>query len=666
MRRLTLALLLLALWLASPATGQIVVSGGGGSGAFADSARAAAIADSAKKAPGTVDAPSMGTDVIVQHTAGKDTIGLWSNLKLRPWKKIYVAEDHSSDKATIADANEKGIDPGYSDFGAFVYVRLHEMGETVWLLHGHYNNGKLGGYTFYVNGSAVPGVWYATSNVNAAFSFSSAKVDTTDWVSLFFYADRDAEKIYLYQDGSFLGSVSTTNWADSLLDGDTDYDVVYNNGNYGGAEIGVARLFNFGTNGAPFDPDAFARALARRPLATMTELGYPEYEDADWSEIVNNPDNEAALATIDANNGRRGSLSQSAAYARGGTYSMKYTGDGTSTGGHAAIITDTDGDEFDASRLYDFSVWVYLPSGQTTSQLSLAVEEWDGTTVTSTTLASTTITDQWVRLGGVHNWKLSGWSGGYVQLVVQTDNTAANTDSFYIDDFSIHRIGEVARWDFNDASSSTVFADKTSNNNDLTPYKSGSSTTAGNLQEEAYLNHFFSAKVGVDTVTADTTFSWNMRARRVYLENDDVPGTGTTDPLLYAYGDNVWAHDGDTGANTQLSPHLGADWVYNSWNERTGVRTFINMFDLVAVLEKLTGKKLLYHDTVAVRIPVEQAVDTVYVTVVDTVKHLTSKVRVLRPRRHVINVGGKWYRIDAAKINRPPAAYLKAIGMKPW
>jgi len=632
----------------------------GGSGAFADSARAASIADSAKHAAAWVQDSSwvkMGTDVIVQHTAGKDTIGFWSNLKVRPWKKAAQCDSVSQQYAVIADASQSGLDPGYSDYAVFQTVVFDSLpaydGNHAILWSKGYDATNMIQLSQQKDATGYKLVLFMRQGgtaVSKDFYFDAQTSKSYNILSLY---DRDGNE-YLYVDGESLGSTSI-----SAISGDVDNSVGFYIGtnSYGSVilrgKVLVTRVFNFGTDGAPSDPDAFARALARRPLATMAELGYPEYEDADWTNVKSNPGIENGTTGYNLYNGA--TIAQDATNVHGGSYALlaKDAGATDFYGTYSNSFTTTLG-----AHVYELSFLVYHDGA---SNADFRAQYWDavhGAVSTTTSVAPST----WTQLRLVFEVQSDAVSASkYVYAIC----TSSVPDSFWVDDFDVHEVGEVARWDFNDASSSTVFADKTSNDNDLTPYSSGATTTAGNLQETAWLNHGFFAKAGIDTVVADTTFSWNVLTRRVYFENDDVPGAGTTDPLLYASGGEIYAHDA-SGNNTVISPHMDGDWVYNSWNAQTGLRTFINLFDLVKVLEKLTGRKLMYQDTVAVQIPVEQAVDTVYVTVVDTIKHLTSRVRVLRPRKHVININGKWYRIDAAKIRKPPAAYLEAIGVKPW
>ena len=629
MRRLTLVLLL-ALVLAEPAAGQIVVSGGGGSGAFADSARAASIADSAKavRVAGSV----ISADAIAQNTAGKDTIGFWSNLKVRPWQKLMRVRNGYSDYAYTSSGT--GTPSSKDDYAYFAYFRSSDW-------DGYLKIATFGSQALFAKSDHIEcklsfsGGSYTWKSVSTSF-------DTTAFHSLFVLVEH-GDKIRAYVDGLYQNYSDITSYADSTwLTSSSVY--VGNISQQANGWLGVARLFNFGTNGAPSDPDAFASALARRPLATMTELGYPEYDDADWTNQENNGDFETGdLASwSDYNTPTTSEVVTTTVH--GGSYAAHVVGDASLDG-----IVNTSASSTDATKYYEVSAWVYVVSG-------VAKITDNRYSVSDSPGATSTTTGQWERLSYIQKNSASIYVYAYC---------SGGAAEFYLDDVEIHEIGEVARWDFNDASSSTVFADKTSNDNDLAPYKSGSPTTAGNLQETAWLNHGFFAKAGIDTVVADTAFIWSQHSSRYYFDDRDSLGPGTTTPALYSYNGEIYAHDSG-GHNTKISPHWNDDWVFQSWNMNTGVRTFINMYDLVAVLEKLSGKKLMYQDTVAVQIPAEQAVDTVYVTVVDTVKHLTSKVRVLRPRPHVINVGGKWYRIDAAKISRPPAAYLKAIGVKPW
>lgn len=105
------------------------------------------------------------------------------------------------------------------------------------------------------------------------------------------------------------------------------------------------------------------------------------------SNLITNSTNEAAVMTpVTA---VRGSLARSADQAYAGTYSAKYVAS-ADVGAHYTYTPATLG------TMYKVSVWVYLPSGQTTTILSLNTL----TGPANQEVAYTTTTDQWVQLTG--------------------------------------------------------------------------------------------------------------------------------------------------------------------------------------------------------------------------------------------------------------------------
>ena len=165
-----------------------------------------------------------------------------------------------------------------------------------------------------------------------------------------------------------------------------------------------------------------------------------KYRGASQTNLVSDPGNEAALATLTTNASASGTISQSAAQAHTGTNSMLYTGNGITASGHWAGLRDIGQTLFTTAKEYYFEVWVYLPSGQSSTTLTAYVQENNGITSDLYLLGSTTTTDSWVKLSGTRVITRDN-SGNYVAIIVFTNKSTANSDIFYLDDFLIKPVG---------------------------------------------------------------------------------------------------------------------------------------------------------------------------------------------------------------------------------
>jgi len=122
----------------------------------------------------------------------------------------------------------------------------------------------------------------------------------------------------------------------------------------------------------------------------------------------------------------RGAIAKSADYAHTGTYSAKFTND-ANIGSHYAYSDNI----LTVGTLYEVSGWVYLPSGQTTTELRLGQA---GTVFAGDPSSlKTTLTDQWVYLRAIV-------PAAYLSVSINTNVNDAPGDIFYFDDVSVKAV----------------------------------------------------------------------------------------------------------------------------------------------------------------------------------------------------------------------------------
>ncbi|MFH1428397.1 MAG: LamG domain-containing protein [Candidatus Margulisiibacteriota bacterium] len=138
------------------------------------------------------------------------------------------------------------------------------------------------------------------------------------------------------------------------------------------------------------------------------------------SNLVVNGDNEAALMSNVSS--LRGSLSQSSEQKYAGSYSAKYICD-SQIGAHYTITALV------LNKLYKTSQYVYLPSGQTTTYLSIGA--WAGPV--NYGIGYTSLTDQWVLLSGYANATAS-------YIGIMSNVNTCNNEFWYIDNAVVQQV----------------------------------------------------------------------------------------------------------------------------------------------------------------------------------------------------------------------------------
>ncbi len=149
-----------------------------------------------------------------------------------------------------------------------------------------------------------------------------------------------------------------------------------------------------------------------------------------------------------------------------GTYSWKVTADYAGTNSFRWDCSAPVNHIFN-DHMLEISAWVYLPSGQTISSITLSAydEGW-----TERGKVTTTTTDTWVQL------KITAWipkvNLGRWKIFIGTDSADLTSNPyFYFDELRVHEVGSVADWRWDHPLG--IWNDHTVNENHLTPQGSG-------------------------------------------------------------------------------------------------------------------------------------------------------------------------------------------------
>ena len=164
--------------------------------------------------------------------------------------------------------------------------------------------------------------------------------------------------------------------------------------------------------------------------------GYPRVADAaeSWTEKVANGDMEVAVAVFDAEDvlGAASEV-QSAVQKHGGANSSLITRTTVGTGSFTKDYYDTNANRISNNQLGRIHCWVYLPSGQTIS--SISIRFYDG--LAFSVLQTITSTDTWVEVGPYYVLPQT-----LFKFQIRGVNGAQN-DIFYIDDLSIESVDNI-------------------------------------------------------------------------------------------------------------------------------------------------------------------------------------------------------------------------------
>lgn len=650
-------------------------------------------------------ANGLKTDWIKPYTSSRDTIGFHANPVFYPLGNA-LSLDGSTQYAKRPSSDDT-LNMGEDDFGLCLYfsapatqpygdyanlISKRNGSDPSYLLSQYLQNGRIR--------------FRLSDGTNTINTYSSSIVFDSTYHSVFALADRSGYS-YIFIDGKYDASNNISSVGD-ISNSSAFYlaNIAYVN-HPTKANIANTLVFNFGKDGlyvtgtggsdleirvgdssgdilysevspySPSNPGGLIPAFYRNPGADLNELGYGGLENAERSEKVSNTDFE-----VDMSGWAEFSTSTMVRHTSSpidGVADLRTTFDGN--GFHGAVNTDVN---FESGEYYSITFTSRMSTDTSGNYFIYATNESSGNPINGEIIADS-YTNSYSNTTNQTYTVFYKPNNNYVKLVFAPIYNTGGSRYFYLDDVSVKRIGEVAHWKMNESGIPATLADETDNNLDLTTVGSPEMVNA-DYQTLAL------KRIWADTVEADSVTARRMYTNRIglpFLPNDAVPTSGDTIPGLYSYGGEVYAHDA-SGNNTVISPHIGNDWVLNSFNVNTGIRTYINMFDAIKVLQKLSGVKLIYKDSIYKEIPKEKAVKLVtrmvnvdsLINTWDAFKYVNGK-KVLKKhvrydsttnayyyilkkpmqfeklRRGVVLRNGKYYRIRMNRVMKRPKEYVK-------
>jgi len=357
--------------------------------------------------------------------------------------------------AEISDADQVGIVPGAGDFAFLCIGRPSSLSTHRFMVDCRYPPNNRGwGFGLLSNGTAF---WEIRDSSDNSLVLNPSDVFAVHrWHSFFGFVER-AGAARLYHDGTQIRSESASEITDDVV-GQALYA-----GRYGPSDqyswvgfLSRLAIFNFGKNGlstwasyhglAVAEAEStFAARIYRRPYASLSELGFPELEMAesfDTEKVTNggmeNGDPPSNWTTY----GTPPTFERSNAQAHEGTYSLHVITTSENHGGKQTL-------SLIPGKIYEITAWVYVVSGGARLWLSGTPGiDW------------TTSTGQWVKLYGT---RVAPAPDSQVRILSYT-----GASEFYVDDVSIHPVGCVADWTFDN-----TYNDATVNANHLTEQGTG-------------------------------------------------------------------------------------------------------------------------------------------------------------------------------------------------
>jgi len=434
---------------------------------------------------------------IFTYTAAHDTIGFHANPVVQPWGKVAHVTAAGNDYFAVVGSDDH-LDPGYSDWALYAYTMVKSDSDEYDYLFRSSATGSNNTQAYIYPGNTM---YFRIQTAALSYVQPVANFPTDRFVNVFVYYDRDGS-MYIYLDGHLVAVKDISGLdGENVDDPSSNFVMHYYASNDREWYDGVVRVFNFGTN-PTVDHATLARRLAGRPTARLSEIGYGEWEDANRSELVVNGDFSSGLASWTT----VGTPTTAETTTVDGSVRLHVVADAGYEGEKQTSIAAAGG------MAYELSFEYKVVSGNLrvdwTDQSGYGFYANDGLSATS-----------WSRFSVV-----KVLPSDIITQSIYLRSSGSGAAEFYVDNVSVHRVGEVAFWKFNDASSSTVFADETSNGNDLVPYKSGSATTAGDLQADAVLNHMWEDYVHGDTLSAEI-----VRVGQTIVPYDSAGPTGGVD-----------------------------------------------------------------------------------------------------------------------------------------
>lgn len=381
--------------------------------------------------------------------------------------------------ASIADASQKGLNMGYSDFMIGFRIKLTKTiaNQTSYprlfdKLH------DPSGYCSYLVESPKLLRFYIGDDSTVKFAaFDPSSLDDLAWHYLKFVVDKSSTtglKIFLdgsevtyivQEDPTSLGSIDNSYSFYIGCHSSTDYKAE--------AQFDEFEIFNFGKDGLPADYADYIAWRYSHPHAPLSEYNsgaWNGYADADRTEKTSNggfEDGNISHWTPGAN----ATLTADAIAKRSGSYGGKLifaAAAGNRYVVHTLSATITDG------KYYRWEFWARRLAGSRDYGFRLRNSSYE-------TIASTgyvTVGTSWTRI------TLTVQADDLHDMMVDGDNFS-DSDELHIDDSSVKRVGLVAHWKLNGD-----YTDETTNANDLTEGGTGNAFIFSELPNSPDLLEF--------------------------------------------------------------------------------------------------------------------------------------------------------------------------------
>lgn len=365
-----------------------------------------------------------------------------------------------------ADTDE--LDMGTDDFMFCGWVKvnnnLNNMGLVVkW--------GATDGFIYRINDSGRQKLYLnnSSSNVNGTAQTPVG----TGWAFVTVIGDRSGNA-YFFLNGVYDGVFAISSKSASL-NNVANFNIGYDGTYYLNGKLDEFRLYRFGTNGlyvsgtvgtngvirvgsasgnliwSDTDSENLIKRLYYSPYSTLTSLGYSSINDANRTERATNGtfDSNVTGWTVSANT----TITWDSTDIAGNTAHAELQVSAT-TNGFTRMTTQY---SYTDIEYWEIKADIYIPSGQTLTAVRLGmlnqVDSGIGGYVETSTTDAWTAINVIIRTDGTQTAITP-----YVQM-----RNSVSSDLIYIDNISMKRIGEVARWKFD-----SDLTDESSNSLDLT------------------------------------------------------------------------------------------------------------------------------------------------------------------------------------------------------
>jgi len=390
-----------------------------------------------------------GCDVDIQFLS-KDPFRYYQDetTDTNPLSKVLSL--NGSGYASIADASQKGLNMGLSDFMIEFWIKFTTSVTNATFVQ----KGWPGYFIRQTSEGNIEFYLYDGSNSNNIISDSV--YNDGEWHYVVAIRDRSGNMEIFVDDTSAATAVTDTTE-------DLDNAIAFEVGRSSGLEyfiglIDEIRIWNFGKDGLPADYVDYIAWRYTHPHADISEYNsgaWNGYADALRTNLLTNGDMEAVNSWTDRGTPTTNERSNEQAHA--GTYSRKIVTDAVHEGAYQDITTEV-------GKWYEVDGYIYVTAGDA----KIGKEDTDGS---DQVLTSQATLGEWTEFAVVFQATETT-----SRIFFQSDTTANST--FYVDDMSVHKIGLVAHYKFDGD-----YTDETSNSNDLSAGGTGNSFLLSSLPD---------------------------------------------------------------------------------------------------------------------------------------------------------------------------------------